>query len=381
MKDALDVVMAWQLRNPSITDPSEAVEEVRRKRGELSSSLVRHFLKLTIRPHFAKTRSSNVTASGRKVETAVLPKRIGMEPTEDVTKPWKSGKEAQGLELLAWVVSALDERLVEEMWPMIIPPVLTLVDDWESKYKRIGAQLLQQLLAITPPLLLERTGLGEVFEGALMPAMTNVPTIVPEDESVELLSVVYPALLTLAQVRFPMDLPSGSKRPSSDVQRERTKYFDRILRDGILQGYDIAGQYPRVVTLLFQKLVSVLNGLGPESIKHLMYVLPVLTGTLSHSGSVGHPPLLFADIEAIQTVIRTCWPRMTKWKGEVLKGLTLCWLQADELESGDAQMLRQGLRDTARLLHAALGDAGRWDEDCANLVDADDRVRDLLMMD
>lgn len=35
MSEALDVALAWQLRNPEATDPAGAVEEVRKRRGEL----------------------------------------------------------------------------------------------------------------------------------------------------------------------------------------------------------------------------------------------------------------------------------------------------------------------------------------------------------
>ena len=35
MKPALDVCMEWQLRNPGVTDPEGAVDEVRKRRDEL----------------------------------------------------------------------------------------------------------------------------------------------------------------------------------------------------------------------------------------------------------------------------------------------------------------------------------------------------------
>ncbi|EOD43557.1 putative trna nucleotidyltransferase protein [Neofusicoccum parvum UCRNP2] len=73
MKSALDVVMAWQLRNPGVIDPTEAIEEVRvqrqtedsgsvkqqagKKKGELTSHLASHFLRLTIRPLFMKAQN------------------------------------------------------------------------------------------------------------------------------------------------------------------------------------------------------------------------------------------------------------------------------------------------------------------------------------
>src|ERR1700761_3099027 len=55
MKDALDVVMAYQLRHPDKANAEDAIVEVQNHRqtgvngGELTSSLVEHFLKLTIR--------------------------------------------------------------------------------------------------------------------------------------------------------------------------------------------------------------------------------------------------------------------------------------------------------------------------------------------
>jgi len=36
---ALDLCMAWQLRNPDETDPSKAIEEVRMRRDELGIPL------------------------------------------------------------------------------------------------------------------------------------------------------------------------------------------------------------------------------------------------------------------------------------------------------------------------------------------------------
>ena len=158
-----------------------------KRAGELTSSLARHFLKLTIRPLFIKAKPSNVTDAGRKVTTTVLPQKMTADSMDDsVNKPWKSGKDGFALDLLKWVVQALDEKLLEVVWPMVVPPVLTLVDDWEVEYKAMGAELLQKVLNVTPPLLLERTGLGEVFEEALMPCLTFLPTITPEDESIEL---------------------------------------------------------------------------------------------------------------------------------------------------------------------------------------------------
>ncbi|KAK3112223.1 CCA tRNA nucleotidyltransferase, mitochondrial [Teratosphaeriaceae sp. CCFEE 6253] len=380
MKDALDVVMAWQLRHPGITDPSDAIEEVRKKRGELSSALVRHFLKLTLRPLFAKTRPETVTPQGRKVTREILPARVGMggEEDESVTRPWKYGHDALALDLLQWVVLALDEALVEGVWHLVVPPLLTLMDDWEARYKRTGAELSRHLLEVTPPLLLERTGLGDVFADALMPYLSHIPSVTPEEESLALLSAVYPTLLALSRTRYPSTPQPGSKMTAASAARSRVQFLDHILRMGIIQGYSLSDQYPRVVAVLLQQLPPLLGELGIESVKHLQYLLPILTATLSHPLGAAETPTLLAGTKAMQGVILNCWPRMTGYRGEVLKGVTLCWLGLEGQGGEQARELRAELRETVRMLRIALGEQSAWKEDCAMLVAADDRLEKLL---
>ena len=72
MKDALDVVMAWQLRNPNVTDPTAAIEAVKVSRAEktdseLSFRLASHFLQLTIPPLFPQNKpTSNALEASRQ---------------------------------------------------------------------------------------------------------------------------------------------------------------------------------------------------------------------------------------------------------------------------------------------------------------------------
>lgn len=231
MKDALDVVMAWQLRNPGITDPSVAVEEVRAKQhkgpnnGELTTALIDHFLRLTIRPLFAKAQTPTVTAQGRKATREILPKKYSnFELDESATKPWQA-KDAYVLDLLSWVLTSLDVETVEGSWPLLVPPILTLIDDQDAAFKAKGCELLRLLLHVTPPSLLARTGLGEVIEEAVMPCTAYLPTLTPEAESHGLLSAAYPALFALADVRYPSD--SRPEHPLTSVRPENVKFLNR----------------------------------------------------------------------------------------------------------------------------------------------------------
>ncbi|KAM0717596.1 hypothetical protein Q7P37_007448 [Cladosporium fusiforme] len=376
MKDALDVVMAWQLRHPDVKDPSGAIEEVK-KHGELTSALASHFLKLTIRPLFAKAKPDSVTEQGRKKAATGLPAKITSED-ERVTKPWKGEKDAFALVLLKWVVSnSLDEKSTERLWPLLVPPILTLVDDWEIAHKRLGAELLHSLLRATSPQLLSRTGLGPVFEEALMPCLTYLPSLTPEPDSVAILSTAYPALFTLTKSRFPF--PSPDKTEDTH-RRDRVKALDNILRKGILHAYAHSGQYPGVTRVLFTNLVPLLNDLGIDSVKHLQFILPMLAESLTQAAKTKQSDLLLASLRALQAVILNGWPRMPEYRVEMLKALTVSWLILQEAAGNQPGLkdVEAAMVETVRVLAAALGKDGGFVEECGQLIEADQRLVGLL---
>jgi len=365
MKDALEVVMAWQLRNPGVKDPAEAIDAVK-KHGELTSALTKHFLALTVRPLFAKARLDSVTSTGRRNIDPGLPPKMG-NTKEDETKPWKQGKEGHALDLLAWCIKNLSPTTTEQFWPLLAPPIFTMLDDWEVRYKTLGAKLLHSLLLQTPQTLLSRTGLGEVFEQALLPCLTYLPELTPVTESVEIMDAVYPALFTLATTRHPLSDPKS-------LPGGRVACLDTILRKGIFHTYQFCSQYPAILTTTFTHLSTCLQLLGIDTVKHLKFLIPMLTESLSHPTMATQSDALLAAVKAMQAVVLNAWPRMVDWRAEVLKGMCLCWINLGE---GDAEV-RKELREAVQMLKAALGERVEWDADIAALVDADGRMEGLF---
>lgn len=384
MKDALDVVMAWQLRNPGSTDSQQAIEEVKHHqiKGELSSDLIQHFLKLTIRPLFTKASPAMVTEQGRQITTERLPEKFTMTAMDDsTTRPWKSAKDAYSLDILRWMVHSLDEKTVAGNWPLIIPPLLTLIDDWEAKYKALGASFTTALLNATPPELLERTGLGEVFEQALIPCLTYLPTITDEAESMLLLSAVYPALLILFRKRFPAQCIASiaMQAPLTPQERLRMKCLDSIIRKGIIYGYSHCGtSYPAITAVLFHHLAIYLDELSFDSVKHLKYLMPMLSEALSNPTGSATVPMLLSATNALQAVIRNAWPRMENYRGEALKGLCMCWIKIMELEEG-VDELKNKLKETVKMPGLALGKEIAYETERKVLVEADPRLSGLLL--
>ena len=136
---------------------------------------------------------------------------------------------------------------------------MALIDDTLVKYKIKGCSSLVSLLRVCPSPLLERTGLGEVFENAVMPCLLYLPSLTEEAESLEMLNAAYTALIALALARF----PDEKDHPA------RMKALDRILRQGVLKGYAHAGEHVKITELLVQQIVELINEMGIESVKHL----------------------------------------------------------------------------------------------------------------
>ena len=92
-----------------------------------------------------------------------------------------------------------------------------------------------------------------------MPCLSYMPTLTPEEESLLLLSAVYPALLALVRVRFFRD---GDRQ-------QKMSALDKILRLGVLKGYAHAGGYVKIAELLVREMAILVDEMGIMSVKHM----------------------------------------------------------------------------------------------------------------
>ncbi|KAJ4379881.1 CCA tRNA nucleotidyltransferase, mitochondrial [Didymella sp. IMI 355093] len=205
MKDALDVVMAWQLRNPSITDPTEAIDAVKKAResdSELPQRLASHFLKLTIPPFFPQTKSTNA------IETLKGP------------APWKDPHNAFVQDLLGWSIGALNRKAIEQNWHLFVPPVLKMLDDPAPESKAKGCQHLASLLSSLrldkekSTTFLARTGYHDLFASTLFPLLTHIPTLTSEPSSL----TIFTAIPTPSSTSQP-SLPPPPPAPNSSIRQ------------------------------------------------------------------------------------------------------------------------------------------------------------------
>ncbi|KAL8682098.1 MAG: hypothetical protein Q9186_001803 [Xanthomendoza sp. 1 TL-2023] len=301
-------------------------------------TLLTNLLLDNIKPFFLKSKSSLLTPQARKA-IAPLPGPAAPSDFESGSKPWKF-ESPHIVTVFQWTLSQLEAELIEKQWPLIIPPLLTILDDVSIAYKIRGCELLDILLKVTSSSLLERSGLGEIFHNTLLPYLLYLPTLTPEEESLPLLNATYNTLITLTISRFPPSSPSSTNP-------KRIKTLSAIFRYGILKSYTHIGENVRVSELLMRKSADLVSAMGIHSVKHLKDILPVVTSTLTSPFATASPTLLMAAVGCLKAVIVNGWPRVRAHRGEILEGLVGCWVRiADEEEVGEE------LRRTDFAMHA-----------------------------
>src|SRR5438552_8678787 len=109
-------------------------------------------------------------------------------------------------------------------------------------------------------------------------------------------------------------------------------------------------------------------------------MIPLLSDILSEPFGTAYPPLLIATVKTLQTIILTDWPRIPAHRAEVLRGLTFCWLRLmeDELNVPSSYELKQGLKDTLKVLRAAVRNEVDIDAEIKLLSQSDGRLTKLL---
>jgi tRNA nucleotidyltransferase (CCA-adding enzyme) len=409
MKEALDVVMTWQLRNPGIHDTTAVIDEVqawkqsipastdkkhhpetastnisppkKQKQGELTSALISHFLHLTLRPIFSQTSHPELTSNGRRNINADIARKAQAHNFDQDEPAWK-GQQSWALDLLTWVCCSLDFSMIEKEWGVLIPPILTILDYPDVHTKATGCFLLKNLLDQTPPLLLSRTGLVPVFEEALYVCTTYLPSFTSPSDSVNILSAAIPALISLANAGFP------------DSSPDRTKFLLTILRKAFLVPIDNSSEHVIIAEVLYTQLPSILRLLGIDSVVHLKDLVPMIAQTLDEPFGLAYPPLLLAATKALNVLVMEARARIWFWRVDVLKGLCGLWIRlhplADtdkkEFENIEVDEIKSQCRAVVDALDDAMNDDAwveeevmeQWPHEVEQLVGADGRLASLF---
>ncbi|KAJ8663483.1 hypothetical protein O0I10_000725 [Lichtheimia ornata] len=271
-------------------------------------------------------------------QTRYADPRIDSEHLENQT--WKETQHGYDqVNVIEWIVNTCPGEKLGAALPQMIPATLLILDDYDVSYKVRGANIIRQLVAKLDSKLLIRSSIDN--------ALFHCLTYLSQENDVQLLNAAYPCLLDLID----KTKASGSK--------ERVQLYERVMVNGVILGFQSAATKTRHLEALLRPVSRLYMELGPLGV----YYLKPTIGAIAEALGMSIYELNKIALESLQTVMHTCWPRITRFKGVILKGLATCWLHYSKGESSSDKEMRHTLQDTFRLFQACTQDAAKDDID------------------
>lgn len=248
-----------------------------------------------------------------------------------------------------------------------------MIDDSSVHFKTTGLKLLVRILKPIQESgsdILLRTNLASVFRDAITPCLLSLPSITPEESSLKILGAAYPALLALFKTAY-----TPSKKQPQSKEDEYTTSLTTILRSNLISSFhhissstpisvatSASFPHPRLSTFLLNWISIFVKELGIHTTKYLQEIVPVLYPTLANPFGAARPALLLSAVSATKAVILNAHPRIWKWRGEILAGLTACWVhvvtesreKTSNATANELANLKREMQATVYLLKHAL---------------------------
>ncbi|GAA5940462.1 hypothetical protein JCM10213_007540 [Rhodosporidiobolus nylandii] len=330
--------------------------------------LVRHLLSTSLPPFFKPHPKLN-PSTGR-----VLSRPLGgdrglqdwYEETEDDATGWRPQAGLGGV--VQVVIEALQPGEVEDLWPFLLPPLLSYLDDFEQRNRIVGITLLDSLLDRVDASLLRRTGVGKVFEKSLDSCFSALS----DPLSPDVLAHAHPVALKLLNLQHP---PPSVMLSSSTSEEPRFTALSALLTSSVLHSWEFKGQHVSIERITARAIPPLLDALGSGTIRYLQVLVPHLCELLVASAtaaggtwSLETAKMMCEAAIALERVVKHGKLRIKRWEGKIVGAVAQVWVGMEE--SDGAKNLAQGpggaealenLREALQGLMATLiaaGDAG-----------------------
>ncbi|KAG0656116.1 hypothetical protein C6P46_000435 [Rhodotorula mucilaginosa] len=305
--------------------------------------LARHVLTVSLPPYFKLHPKLN-PATGR-----VLSRPLGgegalntwFESSEQDVTSWR--RQVGLAAVVNLVIEALQPGEIEDLWPFLLPPLLSYLDDFESANKMRGVAILGTLLKRVDASLLRRTGVGKVFERSLEACFSALS----DPNTPRLLAATHPIALQLVNLQYP------PPRPSDPLAADEPRFeaLCRLFTTSIVHAWEFKGQNVAIETVTACALAPLVDAMGSATIRYLQILMPHLTDLLVTTATAGGDgtwtvdtaTMMLAASRALVAVVRNARLRMRRWEGKIGVAVSQCWIGMHE--SKTAQALQAGSQE------------------------------------
>ncbi|KAI8335674.1 hypothetical protein EDC96DRAFT_548171 [Choanephora cucurbitarum] len=251
-----------------------------------------------------------------KQQTSIHPSIVKKPTLRYATQPelhqdqlWKQQDQ---LEILSSIVQSISTTDLHNHIGLILPPVLIVLDDYDPEYKMQGVKMVHAIVTKLHPSFVVRFGLDSLFLESLFKCLTYLS----DDRDRPLLRSAYPCILELI-----------SKMEKDEQKRQAL--FERVLREGVLTGFLYAGQKIKFLPILMEPIATLYQEIGIVGVQYLKALIPTLCQTLNISGQ---KPLHSLALQSLVAIMRTCWPRIPFYHGQIMAAIAKSWYEYSEIQ-------------------------------------------------
>lgn len=224
--------------------------------------------------------------------------------------------------VLYWCVKHLEAGTYETAWHLVIPPLMTFLDDFQPQYKLWGLFIAREMLGRVPAELLRKTGIDGLLCSSFKKALSQLE------------SPLTPPSIRLA-ISLTVTLTSRTTQVGS---QERFDALCALLGEGIIAGIWVyAFDKPDPLRATLDALPEVIKALDIGCTRFLRSLIPQLVQPMiipSQNPPIPGLPLIdpiqlhlqISSSRALLCLMEACSLRMHSWRLTILDGLARCWV-------------------------------------------------------
>ncbi|GAA5887425.1 hypothetical protein JCM5296_007135 [Sporobolomyces johnsonii] len=313
---------------------AETTSHLLRRPAHVRLPLLRHVLTSHF-PRYFKPHPKLNPSTGR-----VLNRPLGGEAGASA---WhEDGEEAGGWRreaglagVVALVIQGLEPGEIEDVWPLVLPPLLSYLDDYDPAHKILGLSILDSLLdGRVDAALLRRTGVGKVFEQSLSSCFSALS----HPLSAQLLASAHPVALELVRLLHPAS-SSSSSSPQDDEARFNA--LSTLVSTSVVAAWEFKAGHVAIETVSARALRGLVSELGAGCVRWLQVVVPHLCDLLEGSAGAGTSPevreMRIEAAWALRDVVEQARVRMGRWEARIVGAVGRCWVELREEEERRAR--------------------------------------------
>ncbi|KAJ7646143.1 hypothetical protein B0H17DRAFT_1215798 [Mycena rosella] len=308
--DIVSATLVFDGDDTWVTPDSRCVaQEILRGFSDPPLPLVVQMLEHNVKPRFRSNPHPSLNLqTGRKLARPAG----GPMASQDFydNQAWKENPGASNIVL--WCVLQIPSAAYEELWHLVIPPIMALLDDYEARYKLKGVRITSAMLERVPSSVLKRTGVDSLLSASLSRSLTQLQS----PETPHLLPAAISTSLSLVQLM------------TSVGSADRFDQLCVLLGDGIIGSiWPYSSDRLEALLASIEALPPLVEVLGVGCARYLKVLIAQLVHPLApREYEKTSVPLQIASLRALSAIIDACPERMAQWKGTILNGVGRCWV-------------------------------------------------------